>query len=303
MLGHFLCSLLLVSTGALYAHAWESPVVITRLAADTNQHYEVAAEPCLKEGCSVTVELLAGQHVLDRHVLEMKFSSSRFEKSKLEPGDGFGDPSYSKPGTTVWRSGEDEDETVLVISPFLLQPGLTGILIDQRYGFEHVKRRHVLLAPKDNRLVELWKESEGAGPTYSTAVPVGISQGRESLLFYNVFFNPGDNASDKLHLQSLIYDSASGTMAPYSRQFNALVIGPFHTVAEARKQRSSHSSCSRALWVLPAKEFKGPANEYVLSTVASTSEIARSVETRLTSCKFDSNVSVVPMNRDAINLW
>lgn len=299
---HFLCSFILVFTSALCADTKERRVV-TRLEGDANQHYEVAAGPCLRGRCSITVELWAGERVLDRHALELKSVSASFQKSELELGDGFGDPAYLKPGTTGWRSGEDEEETVLAFTPFSLQPGLTGILVDQRYGFEHVKRRHVLLAVRDNRLVELWKESEGAGPTYSSVVPVGISKGRESLLFYSVFLSPDDNAPDKLYLQSLIYDPTSSTMVRYSRQLNALAIGPFHTIAEARKQRSNHSSCIRGLWVLPAREFGESADAYVLSTIVSNSEVARSVEAQLARCTFDSKISLIRMNRNAIDLW
>ncbi|HYK36824.1 hypothetical protein [Alloacidobacterium sp.] len=236
--------------------------------------------------------------------MDMESSSASYEKDALEQGDGAGDPSYLRQDVAVWSSGDEESETTLAIFPFRLAQGLDGILIDQRYGFEHVKRRHVLLGAKNNKLIELWKGTEGAGPTYSTTAAVNIAGGREALLFYNFFSNPVNDAPDKLRIQALAYDAATGTMAPYSTEFSVLAIGPFRTIADARKQYAAKNSCSPWLWVLPAKEFEKPAGSgYVLATVASTSEIAKSIKAEARKCGFTAEISLFSMKRDSIDLW
>ena len=174
---------------------------------------------------------------------------------------------------TVWRSGDDEDETILSIRPFRLSHELTGILIDERQGFEHVKRWHALLAANGNKLVELWKGAEGAGPTYSTTAQVALPDGRQGLLFYSVFLNPDNTAPDKLRIEALTYESKTGKMIPYQAELNGLTVGPYDTVAAARQARALKRSCGPALWVLSASAAPGaPRAGYMLATLPHWSE-------------------------------
>ena len=267
--------------------------------------YEVTAGPCVKRECPIVVALLNGSRALDTRVLEKKSSSSKFEKTELERGYGVGDPAHLNTGITVWRSGgDDEDEMTLAVRPFRLAPDLTGILIDQRTGFEHVKRWHTLLAANDNKLVELWKGSEGAGPTYSTTAPVESSGGRQALLFYSVFFYPGNDAPDKLRIDVLAYDPRSGRMSPYKAELNGLTLGPYKTVAETRQTRSQFKSCGAMLWVLPASGFPdGKDSGYVLATVASTRGAAEAVEAELKKCAPTAKFSAFRLERDSLVLW
>jgi hypothetical protein len=285
-----------------FAAPQDSGRAVLRVPAKGDQEYEVTSGPCIKRKCPIAVSLLAGRRTLDRRTLEMNSSSENFQKSTLDRWDGNGDPAHFQSAITAWRSGDDEDETVLAVSSFRLAPGLTGILIDQRAGFENVKRRHVLLASRNNKLVELWKRAEGTGPTYSTTVPLDASGGRQALLFYSVFLYPENDAPDRLLIESLAYDAATGRMMPYSIDLNVITLGPFRTVAAARTQRAGYKRCEPSLWVLPAKGFGGQVG-YVLATVASTPASGQAAELELKKCAPAAKLSSFRMKPDKLNLW
>lgn len=292
---------LLVSWSGLAAPQ-ESGRTVLRVPATGDQEYEVSSGPCVKRKCPIAVSLLAGGRTIDRRMLEMNSSSQTFEKRALDRWDGVGDPAHFRSTIVAWHSGDDEDETVLAVSLFRLAPGLTGILIDQRAGFENIKRRHVLFAARNNRLVELWKRSEGPGPTYSTTVPVDVPGGRQELLFYSAFLYPENDAPDRLLIESVIYDAATGRMIPYSADLNGLTLGPFRTVADARTQRAKYQRCEPSLWVLPAKGFRGEGG-YMLATVASTPASAQAAEVELKKCAPAAKFSAFRMKRDKLDLW
>lgn len=297
---------LLISILVLAAQAQEQRTPLAEIpVAGGDLRYEVAAGNCVQRECPVVVLLLGGSHTFDHRALEKSSSSSNFTKRVAKREDGVGDPAHLNASVTVWGSGdEDDDATVLAVRPFRLTRDFTGILIDQRTGFEHVKRWHTLLAAKDNKLIELWKGSEGAGPTYSTAAVIETPDGRQALLFYSVFFYPGDEAPDKLHIEALVYDAGRGRMAPYNSEMSIVRLGPYPSVAEARGARSACKSSGVSLWVLPAKGFPhGRDDEYVLVTVASTRVAGRAAEAELRKCLPSAKLSLFGLKRDSFSLW
>jgi hypothetical protein len=148
--------------------AANTQVLLDGVDAGAAFRYRVAVGNCRDESCAIVVHLAKDGRDIDHKQLSWKVSAARFELTELSAGDGAGDPLNPDKSIPAWTAGEESDATTLAIRPIHLTATLRGILLDQRVGFEHVKRQHTIIAALNGKLRVLWAASDGSGPTYST---------------------------------------------------------------------------------------------------------------------------------------
>ena len=87
-----------------------------------------------------------------------------------------------------------------------------GLLVTQRYGFDHLKRNHVLLAREGQRLVRLWGAEEESGPTWSATQILPGPPENQVIVYWRGFFPGSEGEPDRITAEKLWWDDASRTL-------------------------------------------------------------------------------------------
>ncbi len=247
--------------------------------------YRVVSSGCINGKCPVLVELVRDGKELDSRELEVAGTSSSFEPAEAGFQDGVGDPAWPEKNVAFWVSGDPEEEMGLAVRPVKLSAGQIGILIDQRAGFEHLKRFHALLAVKDDKLMEVWKAADGAaGPTFTSTALVETQQRTQMLVFYSGLFYPQDQ-SDTLAVQGVGWDLSKGKMTSRTVALEIMTLGSYAAPQEAQRARRKYRACGVELWVLPSHGLDAASKgKFVLATFATTAVHAEAANASLKRC-------------------
>ena len=172
-------------------------IVLERFEVDQKGEliYEVSRGPCRNEVCPFQVRLLEGQKVLGSRRLYWGGSPGKPEREKIDRLMGAGDPLQREWDITAWSTGVEEQNVAAVARAIELAPNLKGLLVHQRAGFDHLKRRHFFFVVLEKKLRLVWTASEGTGLTWSAVDAVGRDDGagQEIIHFHSYSHLAGDD--------------------------------------------------------------------------------------------------------------
>ena len=115
---------------------------------------------CGVRACQVRVALDVDGQVIRSGSLPFSASSPEISEIPVDTGFGLGD--IHGRTLSAWAVGKEEHAILLALEPIGTGVG-TGIIAHQTAGFDHPKRAHVVLVPKDGRMVVSLKVVEGVG--------------------------------------------------------------------------------------------------------------------------------------------
>jgi hypothetical protein len=215
-----------------------------RLPAST---YQITRGACADGTCAVVVSLVAGGKVLDSAALDWRIPDDTLARAPGDEMSGIGDPLVLQ-ADSGWTAGSEEAAVSTYARPVRLAPGLTGLLVAQSAGFDHVKRRHYLFAAADDRLTGAWNAVEPTGPYASTVAVVPRGDGNDRIIRFIEFRSPIDGVADTLRMRAYRWNAAAArivedSLTDTTTAPRGLVLGPFPTVEAARKLRSAHETC------------------------------------------------------------
>jgi len=210
--------------------------------------------PCSHGKCPILIRLVQGGRELDSQATVPLGISATFRPTAFKHANGAGDPLAANPeNVQTYISGDEENSITVVIRHVRLTPKLTGVLIDLRFGFEHVKRMHEIVAATGGKLRKVWSTEEGAGPTYSTTALSGQPDGHDRLVYFSFFNYPDDGGADKISVSALSYDSATRSFQADKARLPSLLAGPYPSIIDARAARSGWKQCRVRFSVLPRR--------------------------------------------------
>ncbi|MDZ7638104.1 MAG: hypothetical protein U5J83_07615 [Bryobacterales bacterium] len=239
-------------------------VLLAEVRADSAV-LELAISNCVAQTCPVQVILRSNGNRLDAVATEWPSSGNEPYADTVEPGWGAGDP-LQPAAVEAWATGEEEQYLGISARAVRLAPGLTGMLVDQRTGFEHLRRRHDLFVAREQKLERLWAGSEGAGPAWTSVDLVKLSDSREGLVYFDGFRYPTPDEPDQLQVSLLEWVPGSKVIkkSDYAAQIATLTLDGFPSVASAHALRAKEAACLGLFWVLPASQLQGATAKFAL---------------------------------------
>lgn len=229
-------------------------LAIVPATPDNTLQYEVAIGACMLKECPVLISLVEAGKVLDQTHTKWASTTRKPMREDITPGWGVGDPAGPPEGLRAWMTGEEEDYVGTAVRAVALSAGMYGLLIDQRSGFEHMKRSHALFVHQDRRLQRAWSAAEGAGPAWTSTAITAAKNGHEAVVFFEGLRYPLPDEADTLKPVWLQWDHARQTVVPQpaATAIDTSVIRGFETIGAARAAQSAQRDCLGAFWVLPA---------------------------------------------------
>lgn len=300
----FLSFVLVHSFNAASAGDGQSKVLAAIPAMSQGLRYELSVGACARGECPILVHLVGEQGELDVQTLSLKAPSSHFHQRKFQRGNGAGDPLAEDAEMITVSFGDGEDAVTLVARPIKLTASLNGIVIDERFGFEEIKRDHWAFAALDGKLRKVWSAEEGDGPTFSTTAVVNLPDGRQRLVYFSVFNSPDTHEPDKLSVKALVFDGGRRQFVADRTALIGFVWGPYESVSAAREVRSQLRTCRLPLWVLPANNFPEVHHVgFVIATVSSSEEEVTRASVVLKSCSDKAPFVPFRTEQESLVLW
>jgi hypothetical protein len=256
------------------------------VAPSSKLRYQLSIAPCAQSTCQIEVRLIEGNMAYETLPLDWSSTPAQPVKTAIDESLGAGDPLQKKWQGKAWEIGTEEGNVSITARVIPLTKQLNGLLVDQRAGFEHLKRSHYLFVANGRNLVRAWTGSEGEGPTWSNVeISEPLSDGSQAFIYINGFRYPAENGAEDVadSLELAIYrwnerknllENVPVTDSSFS--IVALIAGTYETVAEARKAITQNSDCLKNFLVLGAdslpRAFKGNFAIAALSTKAALAE-------------------------------
>jgi hypothetical protein len=267
------------------------PVVLRTLSAGPFV-FDLAIAQCRRSECPIEVRLRSGGRVVDRLALPV---AARSQRAKAEIIDA---PWGADPGLKAWATGEENGYVSTAARLLRLAPQTTALLVSQQYGFEHLKRNHLVILARAGKLAVVWKAEEGAGPTWSaTQIIGGQNEAQHEVVSLHGFSEPEENAADRLDVAHLHWDGASARLREMAlpardRPLYLLDLGTYDTAAQARQARSA-SSCLSAYWVLDASRFRAvESSKAIVGMLYASRALAERAARDIKKCQPGATVSV-----------
>jgi hypothetical protein len=240
--------------------------------------YEVSIAPCVGDECPVEISLVEQNAIVDRTRAEWAASTREPVTEDVERGWGAGDPVAAPPDLVAWATGEEEQYVSTAVRPVRLASNLTGVLIDQRSGFEHVKRHHALFVATGRRIERVWNIGEGAGPEWTSVAVVPVSNAHDAMVLFRGLRYPGSDRADSLSATIHSWDQAEDRLVERAvdAEIHAAIIGDFASIGAARKAKSADTDCLGPFWVLPHSRFADrQVSGFVLALPSMSTDQAR----------------------------
>jgi hypothetical protein len=251
------------------------------LAADVpqraNHTFAIAPSACREastRGCPFEVSFSVDGKVRYTQKYSGYPAVQPFKQAPTQYIGGVGDPLDAQ-AVSSWSTGSPA--VLTTVTALLLDSGTPAVLIDQASTAPPGKRRHALMAVRNDSLAQVWAFAESDGPSWSSVVPIALDAAHNGLLLVSGY-NRSDTTPgpDECQVNVVRWDGArkeavverAGTLA------KAAAIGPFPTAAAAKQLKQSTSGCLGDFWLLPAKQFAGSAESdgYVLAAIGASTE-------------------------------
>jgi hypothetical protein len=233
---------------------------------------------CRSSECPIEVRLRTDKRVVDRVALPVTAGSQRATPETTDLLWG------ADQGGKAWATGVESDYVSTAARLLRLTSRTPALLISQRYGFEHLKRNHLLLVPRAGKLVVVWQAEEGAGPTWSATQIVGGAD-RQAIVHWHGFYQPDEDEAERLDAVRLSWNAAAArvreTAVPARTMPLYLLDLGIHDSAALARQARYENTCLSPYWVLDAGRFRAGATGKALlgmlyATRAAANEAARS---------------------------
>ncbi len=239
--------------------------------------YELSVATCVARSCPVQVRLLDGTSVLDTLSLDWPLPSDKVDETSLDRTSGVGDPLDVSVQQQAWSAGAGEGTVRVAASTIALGDDLNGLLAHEVAGFDHVKRRHYLVVAERNKLRRAWTGTEGQGPYWSAAAGSGGGGKVQQLIYYRGFHNAAADQVDDLHVTRYTWGGEGRGLVEQSPPQGgfAVLLGPYRSVAAARRVQAEHADCLGDYWVLRAELFDVTSGPVVLAAVTATDSLAQ----------------------------
>jgi hypothetical protein len=218
--------------------------------------FDLAIAACRASECPVRVQLVIKGKVVDSFTLPVAAHSQRPKAETVDPLWG------ADVGLRAWATGVEGQYVSTVGRPLTVASGTTGLLVTQRFGFEHLKRNHLFVVPRAGKVAVVWKAEEGAGPTWSATHILDNARGTQDIAYFRGFSEPSETTADRLDAIRLSWNEASATfretpLPDGGTPLYLLSLGTYETVAQARHERFANAYCLSPYWVLDASRFSG----------------------------------------------
>jgi hypothetical protein len=246
---------------------------------------DLAIAECRLSECPIEVRLRTHRQVIGRVIDRVTLpNAASSQRATAETTDTLWGADASR---KAWATGEENDSVSTAARLLRLAPRTTALLVSQRYGFEHLKRNHLLILPRAGKLVVAWEAGEGQGPTWSATTIVGSpGSDQQEVAYFHGFLEPEEDISERLDVIRLSWNGAAARVqqtalpAP-TMPLYLLDLGIHDTVPHARQARAANA-CMSSYWVLDARRFRAGADGKALigmlyATRAAAEQAARSV--------------------------
>jgi hypothetical protein len=272
--------------------ARESRAVVLQTFRARQFALDLVIAQCRRSQCPIEVRLRSGGRVVDHVTLPVAARSQRAKAEIVDPVWG------ADAGLKAWATGEENSYVSTAARLLRLTPRRTALLVGQYYGFEHLKRSHLVILPRAGKLTVAWKAEEGAGPTWSaTHVSAGAGSTRHEVVYLHGFYEPEEDAADRLDVARLSWDDASTRLREIAlparnEPLYLLDLGTHDTAAQARQARSANL-CLSPYWVLDASRFRaGAANKATIGMLYASLDLAENAASDARRCLPAATVSV-----------
>jgi hypothetical protein len=238
---------------------------------------------CRSSECAIEVRLRRDKYVADRVALPVTAGSQRAEAETTDLLWG------ADRGGKAWATGVESDYVSTAARLLWLTSSAPALLVSQRYGFEHLKRNHLLLVPRAGKLVVAWQAEEGAGPTWSAAQIVG-SPDRQEIVYLHGFFEPEEDMTERLDAVRLSWNAATAgvqetALPARTTPLYLLDLGIYDSAALARQARYA-STCLSPYWILDAGRFRaGTSGKALLGMLYATRTAANAAARSVQRCQ------------------
>jgi hypothetical protein len=245
--------------------------------------FDLAIAECRSSECPVEVRLLTQGHVVDHVTLPV---AAHAQHAKAETVDALWGADV---GLKAWATGVEGDYVSTAGRVVTVAPRTVALLVTQRFGFEHLKRNHLVILPRDGKLSIAWKAEEGAGPSWSATQILDNRTGeRQDIAYFRGFLEPVEGAADRLDAVRLSWNVASASfretdLPDRTTPLYLLNLGVYEAAAKARQERFANAYCLSPYWILDASRFpEGTGRNAVIGMLyakrASADTAARSVK-------------------------
>jgi hypothetical protein len=241
---------------------------------------DLAIAECRSSECPIEIRLRSDKRGIDRVTLPV---AARSQRVTVEATDSLWG---ADPGGKAWATGEENSYVATAARLLQLAPRTPALLVRQLYGFEHLKRNHLLLVPGAGKLLVAWMAQEGAGPTWSATQVIG-GPGRQEIVYFHGFSEPEEDLPERLDAVRLSWNADTArvhetTLPARTMPLYLLDLGIHDSAALARQARAAND-CLSPYWVLDAGRFRaGATGKAVLGMLYATrtaaNEAARSAE-------------------------
>jgi len=132
--------------------------------------FHLIAAPCTESACPLLVQLYQEQRLLDTYPLEHG-APGQISSEKEDWATDL--------GLKSWSAYDPEGFLVATTARVAqLAPGVSGLLVSQRFGTEHMELDHVLLLARQGKLVPMWKLQPPQASEISVSAASLAPQGR-----------------------------------------------------------------------------------------------------------------------------
>lgn len=268
------------------------------LPADFGGPFELVVGPCVEGDCQIAIAVAEDNQEIAIEPLDWTCAPGPLERQAVSPFDGLGNPVRPDRQAVAWRIGAAD--FACVVSARLL-PGPDGhdaLLVAQRVGFDHLKRRQYFLVWDGGDLARLETWVEGAGPVWSWVEAIETEGEDFQIIRYLGFFPDLAGQADEVEITILAWQPGAGVLAAPPSALRApvyaAVAADFSVIEEARLAQSTILACSDAFWVLPTGPITGVADRrFALAAIVSSRELANAALAEAAACSFDDG-RVVP---------
>jgi hypothetical protein len=139
------------------------------------------ADPSYPPGCPFVIRLLEADKTLDRVRLYQPpcGSATRTTVDRVLGAD---------PEARAWSTTDEHCQIDIAARTVELAPGIIGLLVTQRAGYEYAYRSHVLYLAESGKLKSLWNHDEGElGQNWTTTTVIpGVKPHQKDIAFVDV---------------------------------------------------------------------------------------------------------------------
>jgi hypothetical protein len=238
-----------------------------------------------------------------RGTARLDWPSASREPTREEAGAlwGAGDPLDTVPRVT-WATGEEATSVATAARGVTLARGVAALLVTQRGGFEHVKRRHYVFAAVRGRVERVWTGEEPSGLTWSAVITAPGASGVDRLVHYSIASPDASPEAagpyDDVAVRALTWDGRRLRSSPSGAgavPLTGVTTIAYPTADAARAARAGRRDCLRGFWVVPATLRDGESSGATLLALTPSAALAAAAVARVRRCAPDARPRTVAL--------